>query len=167
MVAVNIGSVIARLVIPYIQKDRTVYYLGYVVAASTLFIAGLLFVIGWKFYIHVNPQETVVTNCIPVIINAFQTRNQHKNNKYSAINKRRLSTASNLLNVSGSLAEGGESIRIFVEPSTFLDYAKAVNYGKFHDRIVDDVKSLRNAFIVFGFFIPYWLIYTQVRFRLI
>ena len=49
------------------------------------------------------------------------------------------------------------------QPRTFLDFAKAVNHGNFHNRIVDDVKSLRNALVVFTLLIPYWLIYDQVK----
>ena len=48
-------------------------------------------------------------------------------------------------------------------PHGFLDFAKAKNNGRFIDRIVDDVKSLQKAFIVFALLIPYWLIYNQVK----
>jgi len=47
--------------------------------------------------------------------------------------------------------------------SIFLDFGKAANDGKFHDRIVDDLNSLRHAIIVFSLLIPYWLIYNEVR----
>jgi len=45
--------------------------------------------------------------------------------------------------------------------TSFLNYAK-LPYGKYHDRIVDDVKSLRRAFYVFGILIVYWFVYNQV-----
>jgi hypothetical protein len=56
-----------------------------------------------------------------------------------------------------------ESIRMNERPSTFLDFAKAANHGKFPDRIVDDVNSLRRGIIAFSLLIPYWLIYIQVK----
>jgi hypothetical protein len=33
------------------------------------------------------------------------------------------------------------------QPTTFLDFAKVINYGKFSERIVDDVKSFRGPLI--------------------
>ncbi len=159
MIAVNIGSIIARLGIPSIQQQQY-YYIGYTGAAAMLLIAAVIFIIGWQYYIHVKPYDTVVSKCIPVYTNAFQTWRKHKQNKYSI---RRGYLNSTAANADDSLSSEDERERIDEPPSRFLDYAKIVNHGKFHDRIVDDVKSLRNAFIVFGLFIPYWVIYSQAR----
>lgn len=161
-VAVNIGSTVATLVIPYLLYEVKNYFISYIVAISMLFIAAILFLIGWKYYIHVKPFETVVAKCIPVIINAFQSRTQYNKNKRLAEKENTGATSSTLLNASQSLGEDDKSIRIEHHPSTFLDFAKVPN-GKFQDRIVDEVKSLRGAFVVFGFLIPYWLVYTQVK----
>ncbi|CAF4454763.1 unnamed protein product, partial [Adineta steineri] len=46
---------------------------------------------------------------------------------------------------------------------SFLDYAKISNQGKFLDRVVDDIKSLRRIIIVFLLLIPYWLLYFQIE----
>jgi hypothetical protein len=61
------------------------------------------------------------------------------------------------------IVEDEEVTRKDQQVSTFLDYAKAMNDGKYIDRIVDDVKSLRGAFAIFILLIPYWLIYDQAR----
>ncbi len=164
MVAINIGAMFATLAIPFIQNgDDKSIFIKYVVAAGTLFIAAILFLIGCRYYIHIKTNETVVTNCIPVVINAFQSWYQYKKNARSIDKKHITSSRSDLLNDSHSLAEEEESMRIDEQRPTFLDFAKAVNHGKYHDRIVDDVKSLRSAIIVFTLLIPYWLIYNQVR----
>lgn len=84
----------------------------------------------------------MITKCVPVTINAFQSWYQYQ--------KRRRSTHSQ------------ESFVINERPSTFLDFAKAEYRGHFIGRIVDDVKSLRGAIVVFTLLIPYWLVYDQV-----
>ena len=48
-------------------------------------------------------------------------------------------------------------------PSSFLDFAKIVYYGRFADRIVDDVKLFRNTLIIFIIGLPYWLVTRQVK----
>ncbi|CAF3386932.1 unnamed protein product [Rotaria sp. Silwood1] len=47
------------------------------------------------------------------------------------------------------------------QPISFFDYAKGTNNGRFPDRIVDDIKSLRRIIVMFLLLIPYWLIYVQ------
>ncbi len=154
---------IAILITPFLQYYHNYhYFIPYVVAASMLAAAILLFCIGWQYYLHIKSDETVVANYIPVVINAFQSRNQYNKNNQSIDKSKSHATSSTLLNVSQSLTEEERSIQIDHRPSTFLDFAKVPN-GKFHDRIVDDVKSLRSAFIVFGLLIPYWIVYDQVK----
>jgi hypothetical protein len=86
-----------------------------------------------------------MSNFIPVIINAFQTRRKHLQDAQIAATNGRSSDPSN-----GQLR-------------SFLDYAKKINQGKFLDRIVDDIKSFRRIIVVFLLLIPYWLIYMQVK----
>ncbi len=98
-----------------------------------------------------------------IVINAFETWREYKENK-SLVED--ISNQSNLSNASQSLdeEENVESITIIDEQATtFLDFAKVKNNGKFSDRIVDDVKSLRSDFIVFSLLILYWLIQNQVK----
>lgn len=164
IVAVNIGGIIATLAIPYIQMDAGHYYhIGFIVVAGMLFLAAVLFIIGRLYYIHIEPYDTVTTMCIPVCISAFRSWCHYQINKRSIDKKRLNSVRMGILGTSVSVARSEESIRIDKQSLTFLDYAKAVNNGKFHDRIVDNVKSLRRALAVFVLLIPYWLIYDQVK----
>ncbi len=164
MVAINIGAMLATLSIPFDpnENEKNIFR-EYVVAASILFLAALLFFAGRKCYIHVTPYDSVIVNCFPVIINAFQSWRQYKKNEVSVEEEQATSSSSNLLNASDSLTEEDRPMRIEERPSSFLAFAKAANHGKFNDRIVDDVQSLRSAIIVFSLLIPYWLLYNQVR----
>ena len=162
MVAVNIGSIVSTIALPYVQTNPIHYFTGYVAAAALLVVAAVLFVAGWRYYIHVEPYETVITKCIPVLINACQT--WYKYGESREVDEANLDSASarSLSRRVPSLTQG-EPMRMDERPRTFLDFAKAANKGKFSDRIVDDVKSLRSAMLVFALLIPYWLIYDQVR----
>lgn len=111
------------------------YFDFYIMTVSMLFMAFLLFLIGWRFYIHVEPYDSVIVNCIPVIRNAFVTWRQSERNRPT---------------------EDGVV-------GSFFDYAKIPNHGKFQDRIVDDVKSLRNTLVVTFLVVPYWIIFFQVK----
>ena len=164
MVAINIGAMLATLIISfYPNETERIIFKECLVATSILFLAAMLFLAGWKYYIHIDANETVVTKCIPVIISAFQSWRQYKKNKRIMKSDESISSASNLLNVSGSLTVEDQPIEIYERPSRFLDFAKLANHGKFHDRIVDDIKSLRNAILVFCLLTPYWLLNNQVR----
>jgi hypothetical protein len=163
MFAINIGGSIATSVIPYIPTGGKPCYTPFLIAASLLCVAALLFIIGCRYYIHIKPYDTVITKCIPVVLSAFQSWYKYKQNTHSIDKEDIISSPTSLASASHSLTDEENSIRIDERPSTFLDFAKAANNGKFNDRIVDDVKSLRGAFIVFSLLIPYWLIYNQVR----
>lgn len=147
VIAVNLGGIIAISAIPYVQDRQDDHYLiGFIVAASMLLVSALIFLVGQRYYIKIEPQEVIVTKCIQVTMNAFQLWLKVKRNKHSADEQKR---------INDGRAELGRSF-------TILDYAKAPYGGKFPNRIVDDVKSLRGAIVVFILLIPYWLIYNQV-----
>ena len=168
MIAVNIGNIIATLVIPLIQIHPTDYFIGYIIGISMLCASILLFILGYRYYIHIPPYDTVITNCIPVILNAFQSWRRYKNNTNVIKRTRTNSSSSDSQNASQNFrGENENSIRISERPSTFLDFAKAEYNGKFNGRIVDDVKSLRGALLVFILLIPYGLIYNQVHINFI
>ena len=112
----------------------------------------MTFIIGYRFYKHATPFDSVITMCIPVLWNACQT--WYQNRRYT---RHRLTYSPN----SESVME--DSTELNRKPATFLDYAKVIYHGRHPDRIVDDVKSLRSAFLVFILLIPYWLIYNQVN----
>jgi dipeptide/tripeptide permease len=166
IVAVNIGGIFATILIPYIQviqQDPNRFFHGYLVAASLLIVAIILFIGGYRcrLYIHIEPHDTIITKCIPVIYNAFQTRRKYKADKES-IHQVHRSSSRDLLIDSTSTREERSWKAISEQSTSFLDFARASNNGKYVDRIVNDVKSLRRVIIVFLFLIPYWLIYYQV-----
>ena len=165
MVAVNIGGAAASLTFSFTQYGEMVqyFYVVYVVATVALIIAVILFLIGWRRYRCVTPYDSVITKCIPVIINAYHTRKQYSKNKNTILVAETNVSASNPVNSIQSFSEEKDLTGMNLERLKFLDYAKAINGGKFNDRIVDDVKSLRSALPVFGFFIPYFIVYDQVR----
>ena len=166
ILAVNIGIAFAKLSSSLIQTFHLeYYYMVYVIAITTLTIAAVLFLCGWSYFRHVEPYDSVITNCIPVIINALRTRKQYSKNERLVVNENMHSSRSNSSNVIQDSSDRIEFSEVDSDSPTFLDFAKVRNGGKFHDRIVDDVKSLRSAVIVFGFFIPYFLIYSQVGSR--
>lgn len=164
MIVVNISDALTIFAIPFIQfNGRNYYFIAYLIAASMLLVSILLFIISCKYSIHVKAYDTVLTNCIPVIINAFQSWRQYKRDKYLIDEKHMNCIPTNFKSILNHYNEEEESIRMDERPSTFLDFAKAANRGKFPDRIVDDVNALRRGIIAFALLIPYWMIYAQVR----
>jgi dipeptide/tripeptide permease len=141
VVAVNIGGIIATLVIPLIGKETGNHYIAAIVVVAMLIFATVLFMIGCRYYIHVEPYDTVMTVCVPVVLNACQSWHRYKT---KFIKK--------------------EELRDIDKPLlTFLDFAKIPNQGKFLDRVVDNVKSVPGALAICIILIPFWLIYDQVK----
>lgn len=135
------------------------YFFGYLIAMFMLLISAGLFIFGRRYYLHVPPYDSVIMKCIPVILNAFQTWLKHENvreRSTSSSRRRNSGYEQNSISEDEPLLADGRSL-------SFLDYAKAAHHGKFTDRVVDDVKSLRRAFLVFILLIPYWIIYYQVE----
>jgi hypothetical protein len=163
VIAVNIADMLTLLIIPYIQtKDASYYFTTYLVAASMLLLAILLFIVGCRHCIHVKPYDTVLTNCVPVVINACQSWYHYQRNKYF-IGEAYTDPPPTLVRATSySFNAPQGSLSKYTRPPTFLDFAKAANNGKFNERVVDDVNSLRRGIIAFSLLIPYWLIYVQV-----
>jgi hypothetical protein len=163
VVAVNVADMLTLLIIPYIQtKGASYYFITYLVAASMLLLAIVLFAIGCRYCMHVKPYGTLLTNCIPVVINAFQSWYSYQRNKYYIEKGYSGPSPTFVRAISYSFNAPRGSMSKYVRPPTFLDFAKAANNGKFPDRTVDDVNSLRRGIIAFSLLIPYWLIYVQV-----
>ena len=160
VLVVNIGALIAMAVVPFLSRSADIYYHLSIFALVALFVSAVSFIIGWRYYIHGKPYDSVIINCIPVIINACQTWRKCKKSQPAKDNSSESLSISNTMNIRND--SHAELIRGDERPKAFLDYAKVINHGKFIDRIVDDVKSLQNAFIVFSLLIPYWIIYSQV-----
>ena len=163
MLAVNTGGAIAKLILSLTHKenDNDHYYIAYIVALTALVMAVVLFLIGWRHYRHVEPYDSVITNCIPVIINAFQTRRKCRSSRRSIVGEGTNSSKSIPVNAVQTVSDQNESTESNQELLAFLDFAKAPNGGKFNDRIVNDVKSLRSAIGVFILFIPYFITYNH------
>jgi dipeptide/tripeptide permease len=156
-VAVNIGATIATLSIPLIQNDSddqittTNYFYGYLTAIFMLISAVILFLIGYRYYIHIPSVDSVILKYIPVIINAFQTRRRYKKIRRDS-------------HINGSTLSEERSNQ--EETLSFLDYANSDNQGRFNEQIISDVKAFQRAVIVFLLLIPYWIIYYQVYDRI-
>ena len=81
-VVLHIVNIVVRLGDIFIGDDKG-YFTSYVIGTSMISFAVVLFFIGWRYYIHIKPYDSVITNCIPVVINAFHSWRQHKKSKRS------------------------------------------------------------------------------------
>ena len=158
--AVNTGGLVAYAAIAFLQLKS--YFIGYVVPGGLLVLAFLCFLVGHKCYIYIKPFDSVVTNFFPVILNACQTWRRYGQSKTQADNHEAFSAETSLLK-SDRISNDSLSFNASVPTWSFLDYAKIANKGRFIDREVDDIKSLRRVAAVFLLLIPYWLLYVQVR----
>lgn len=166
VIVINISSIFAVVVIRAIVLYETNKYLiPSIIATLVLFVAALLFIFGYRYYIHVPPYDTVITNIFPVYKNAIKTWWTYGRNARTIANEQvRFVPPDSMDSIHNSVeAEESPSPTTHEVPTRFLDYAKAAYKGKFPDRMVDDVKSLRKALIVFTLLIPYWVIYEQVK----
>ncbi|CAM2697840.1 unnamed protein product [Rotaria socialis] len=165
IIAVNIGGIFSTLVVPYIQVGQSHpnrFFYGYLFAGVLLIVSTLLFIFGYRFYIHIPPYDTIITKVVPVIINAFQTRRKYAKDQRLEASVRKSSASGNLLE--DSISESEDPLRPIKGSShSILNFARLSNSGKFTDRIVNDVKSLGNVIIVFILLIPYWLVYYQIQ----
>jgi hypothetical protein len=141
-----------------IKKD---YFTGYAVAGGLLLLAFVLFLIGYKYYIHIKPHDSVITVFFPILINAFQSWRNYRRNRRETNNGDELRHDETIVETEG---DSNVYLSFTVNRSTwsFLDYAKISNQGQFTDQIVNDIKSLRRIIVVFLLLIPYWLLYIQV-----
>ena len=160
-VAVNMGSLLAFAIIAYIQQNKS-YFIGYFISSGLLGVTLIIFLLGYRYYIHIKPHDSVITNFFPVVINAFQTWRKYRQYAGGIVNKRR--SSGKAVSASGQDDNSERSSFSMSErPLSFFDYAKVENNGRFQDRVVDDIKSLRRIVVMFLLLIPYWLIYLQVN----
>ncbi|CAF1229187.1 unnamed protein product [Adineta steineri] len=158
-IAVNTGSFLAFAIIAYIQQNEN-YFLGYCISSGLLGITIILFLAGYKHYNHVKPHDSVITNFFPVFFNAFQSWRKYQPHTTRIFMRRRSSHKAMLTSDQYENMDGSPFI-VNEQRIPFLDYAKVENNGRFQDRIVDDIKSLRRIIVMFLLLIPYWLIYLQ------
>ena len=159
VISATLASLIISVGSNFVTDDEG--YLIYLITATAMaFTAAVLFLLGWRYYIHVKPYDTVIINCFPVYKNAFRTWREYRKSRRS-IQRRpvdAVNTPHNLLQ-----SELQQSEEIGDRPSRFLDFAKTVNNGKYLDRIVNDVKSLQSAIVLFILILPYRLVSVQVN----
>jgi peptide/histidine transporter 3/4 len=159
---INIGGLIAFGAIAYLQLNLfNGYFVGYLVSGILLILAFVLFVIGYKFYVHIKPHDSVITHFFPVVINAFQSWRNYRRNRRELNGDSELHPDETVVEAEG---DSNVYLSFIVNRSTwsFLDYAKITYHGRFADEIVNDIKSLRRIIVVFLLLTPYWLLYVQV-----
>ncbi|CAF3436200.1 unnamed protein product [Rotaria socialis] len=159
-IAVNTGCFLAFGIIAYVQQNKS-YFIGYTISTILLAVTFVIFVAGYRCYIHIKPYDSVITNCFPILINAFQTKWKHQRCAREKFNQRKAAKPSTY-----SSDDENENHDYLMSDTneqqiSFFDYAKADHNGRYPDRIVDDVKSLRPIIAMFLLLIPYWLIYVQ------
>lgn len=160
--AINTGGLIAFGAIAYLQLNiNRGYFIGYLISGILLIIAFLLFLSGYKFYVHVRPYDSVITNFFPVLINAIQSWRNHRRNRHEIDCQIHRHPDEAVVEADG---DSNTYLSFIVNRSTwsFFDYAKVSYNGKFSEVIVNDIKSLRRIIVVFLLLTPYWLLYVQV-----
>ncbi|XP_054717561.1 solute carrier family 15 member 4-like [Uloborus diversus] len=132
---VNIGAFVAILGITYVQQIWEFQY-GYVIAASSLVVATFLFWVAYPIHFHQPVSESPISRTFKVMKTAWRlSKNNNSNNS---------------------------NLEVINRPS-WLDMAKVRYGGKYHESVVEDVKSLKAILIVFIILIPYWLLYFQMQ----
>ncbi|CAF3686742.1 unnamed protein product [Rotaria sp. Silwood1] len=159
--AVNTGGLIAFGAIAYIQINKG-YFVGYLIPGILLILAFILFIIGYKYYIHIKPYDSVITKFIPIVISAFQSWINYRRNRHGISNNSEIHPEETIVETEG---DSNDYLSFTINRSTwsFFDYAKVENNGRFPSRIVNDIKSLRPIIVVFLLLTPYWLLYVQVE----
>ena len=175
VIVINLSSIFSVLAIRRIVTSNSngqpidKYQIPSIIAVSALLTAALLFMIGYRNYIHVPPHDTVIANIISVYKNAFETWWKYRRNTNAIVRGNLNSTPLDSISSIHSTIEGENSTEtttttaIYEQPIKFLNFAKAAYGGNFPDRMVDDVKSLRKSLFVFTLLIPYWIIFQQVN----
>ena len=163
--AVNIGSLLAFGVMSYVQQNID-WLWGHVAATVFLGVTFLIFRIGYRFYFHIKPNDSVITNFFPVLIDALRTWRKYRSVGRQNSKQRRSSNKP----IAFGEEEEDEDIKTIDRWSdknsqqsiSFLDHAKIANHGRFSNHIVEDIKAFRPIMVVFLLLIPYWTIYLQV-----
>jgi len=110
----NLSSIVAiwgiRLIFDSIAYTNKLinYAVISALATSMLFIGILIFIMGRRYYIHVKPYDSVITKCIPVIINAYQTQRQYKQQDHLRDNARLNSQSASSISASNNVNENQE-----------------------------------------------------------
>nr|XP_042900079.1 solute carrier family 15 member 4 [Parasteatoda tepidariorum] len=137
---VNIGALIAILGITYVQQVDG-FKSGYLIPVCLLTVATIMFLVTYPIYTHQSSCGSSISRTFSVLKGAW---------KLNRIRKRNVTM------------ESQTSVESINRP-TWLDMAKVRYGGKFHDSVVEDVKSLSVIITVFLSLIPYWMLYFQMQ----
>ncbi|XP_067125178.1 solute carrier family 15 member 4-like [Centruroides vittatus] len=140
---INIGSFVAIGAIAYVQQSYLGFFIGYLIPACFLGVAIIIFIFGKPLYITQNPSGSAIMAVFAIFKEAWKS------------NRRRTSRINN--------SEVVNSNRSLGSPPSWLDMAKVQYGGKFHEAVVEDVKTLGRVMVVFVALIPYWLLYFQMQ----
>lgn len=149
---------IVNIAIPSDDNNRQYYLEFFSVGSTFLFIGGLIFFLGQRYYYHIQSSESVISNYIPVYKYAFRKWLQARKTKNKQLPKE------NSLNAS-EFSISDEPTESFVKDyqhRSFLDYADRAHNGIFEDWIVADVKLFQNALIIVILILPYWFVIYNV-----
>lgn len=157
---VNTGGLIAFGAIAYLQIN-TNYFIGYLVPGGCLILSFIFFLLGYRCYIHLPSQNSLLIQFFPVLCNAFRSRRIHRSSNSHIVHRVEENESSHEQSVN---EENEQASLTSTRPAcSLLDYAKIEHNGRFPAGIVNDIKSLRRIVAVFLLLIPYWLLYVQVR----
>ena len=160
--AINTGGLFAFGAIAYLQLNiNHGYFIGYLISGVLLLLAFILFLVGYPYYVHTTPNESMITHFFPVLINAIQSWRNHRQNRHDPNCQIERHPDEAVVETEG---DSNVYLSFTVNRSawSFLDYAKITNRGRFPEQIVNDIKSLRRIIVVFLLLTPYWLLYVQV-----
>lgn len=145
------------------RRTQIVIFFGYVLVLAMIIMATMIFSIGWyrQYFIHVELHESIIKECFLVIRPYFQTCFEYKN--LHVWNRLKNNSLCEILTCRRSYNTLEEDHNLNVIEYIPLDDEMEPYERRIPDRIVDDVKSLQRALILFTLLIPYWLIYDQAR----
>ncbi|XP_041348632.1 solute carrier family 15 member 4-like [Gigantopelta aegis] len=148
---INLGAFISLSAITWVQQQIT-FFDGYLAACACLAAGGCIFLFGAFVFIKKPPSGSVLTNIFRIIREACRNKRRMRSRKYQ------ITEADQQSPVECVDDSGPHNTRV-----TFLDNAKHMYGGAFHDTLVEDVKKLKKILCVFAVLIPYWIVYFQMQ----
>lgn len=135
---VNVGTLIALLVITYVQQHES-FYDGYLSALICLAVAAFVFLCGSCSYVYRPRTGSVFKNIFTVLCEACT----------KCCRRRKLDSGL-----------GDDAIE---QPSSCLDFAMYRYGGNFQEGTVNEVKKVLKIICVFLTMVPYWMVYFQME----
>ena len=163
-VTFTIGIFLATVSSASSQLSKTSFLITYSILTFLLVLSAVLFFYGRRYYHRIELSESVIKYLIPVLFNAITT-----------MLRRWQDTSSNDSNQSQDISTNPNSNSIRIndksnllakkKPKSFISNADISYGGRYHHRIVDDVRALGRAVILFLLLVPYWVVNHQVTDR--